>query len=44
MTTKYIHSIKVPRLYKESSKIVQKVLVDGASFKSLVSKPNHPVS
>ena len=44
MTTKYVHSIKVPRLYKESAKAVKKVSVDGASFKGIVFSQNHPVS
>ncbi|XP_014211806.1 probable 28S rRNA (cytosine-C(5))-methyltransferase [Copidosoma floridanum] len=42
MSTTFVHSIRVPRLYKESAKTVQKVLAEGASFKSLVFKPNHP--
>ncbi|XP_058799370.1 28S rRNA (cytosine-C(5))-methyltransferase-like isoform X2 [Phymastichus coffea] len=42
MSSKFIHSIKVPRLYKESSKIVKKVLLDGASFKTLVFQNSHP--
>ncbi|KAL7288987.1 hypothetical protein TKK_0016945 [Trichogramma kaykai] len=39
---KFVHSIKVPKLFKEATKIVKKVAVDGASFKSLTANPRHP--
>lgn len=44
MSTTFVHSVKVPRLYKESAKTVKQVEVNGASFKSVVFKQNHPVS
>jgi hypothetical protein len=44
MSTGFVHSIKVPRLFKEASKIVKKVYLDGSNFKTLISQLNHPVS
>ncbi|XP_001605827.2 probable 28S rRNA (cytosine-C(5))-methyltransferase [Nasonia vitripennis] len=42
MSTTFVHSVKVPRIYKECASTVKKVLADGASFKTLVFKQNHP--
>lgn len=39
----FIHSVKVPRLYKTASKIVQQVKENGASLKDLLYKKKHPV-
>ncbi|KAJ8683075.1 hypothetical protein QAD02_018867 [Eretmocerus hayati] len=42
MSARFVHSVKVPRLYKESAKSIKKVILDGESFKGTVSRPNHP--
>lgn len=44
MSKGFVHSIKVPRLYKTAATIVRKVTEDGASLKQLVYEKNHPVS
>ncbi|GLV35856.1 Nop2/Sun-like domain containing protein 5 [Carabus blaptoides fortunei] len=38
----FIHSVKVPRLYKTASKIVEQVKENGASLKDLLYKKQHP--
>ncbi|XP_012282913.1 probable 28S rRNA (cytosine-C(5))-methyltransferase [Orussus abietinus] len=38
----FVHSVKVPRLYKTAAKVVQSVKEEGASLKELVYKGNHP--
>ncbi|XP_043269508.1 28S rRNA (cytosine-C(5))-methyltransferase [Venturia canescens] len=42
MSNGFVHSIKVPRLYKTTAKIVQKVAEDGASLKQLIYEKKHP--
>ncbi|KAI4503501.1 hypothetical protein M0802_001723 [Mischocyttarus mexicanus] len=42
MSTEFIHSVKVPRLYKLASKIVQDVQENGASLKTLIFAKKHP--
>ncbi|KAK2581801.1 hypothetical protein KPH14_002274 [Odynerus spinipes] len=42
MSNGFVHSVKVPRLYKIASKIVQDVQENGASLKSLVFSKKHP--
>ncbi|XP_043498801.1 28S rRNA (cytosine-C(5))-methyltransferase [Polistes fuscatus] len=42
MSKGFVHSIKVPRLYKIASKIVRDVQENGASFKSLIFSEKHP--
>lgn len=44
MSQGFVHSIKVPRLYKTAATIVKKVAEDGASLKQLIYEKNHPVS
>lgn len=44
MTSGFVHSIKVPRLYKSAAKIVQDVREKGGSLKSLIYRQKHPVS
>ncbi|XP_078046703.1 nop2/Sun-like domain containing protein 5 [Augochlora pura] len=38
----FVHSIKVPRLYKSASKIVREVRENGGSLKSLIYQQRHP--
>ncbi|XP_050471130.1 28S rRNA (cytosine-C(5))-methyltransferase [Bombus huntii] len=42
MTSGFVHSIKVPRLYKSAAKIVQEVREKGGSLKSLIYRQKHP--
>ncbi|XP_068966319.1 28S rRNA (cytosine-C(5))-methyltransferase [Bombus flavifrons] len=42
MTSGFVHSIKVPRLYKSAAKIVQEVREKGGSLKSLIYGQKHP--
>ncbi|XP_015190481.1 PREDICTED: probable 28S rRNA (cytosine-C(5))-methyltransferase [Polistes dominula] len=42
MSEGFVHSIKVPRIYKLASKIVRDVQENGASFKSLIFSEKHP--
>ncbi|XP_071876755.1 nop2/Sun-like domain containing protein 5 [Bombus fervidus] len=42
MTSGFVHSIKVPRLYKSAAKIVQEVRENGGSLKSLIYGQKHP--
>lgn len=44
MKTGFIHSVKVPRIYKETSKIVANVKEQGTSLKQLLFQKKHPVS
>ncbi|XP_033334799.2 nop2/Sun-like domain containing protein 5 [Megalopta genalis] len=38
----FVHSIKVPRLYKSASKVVREVRENGGSLKSLIYQQRHP--
>ncbi|XP_076291022.1 nop2/Sun-like domain containing protein 5 [Lasioglossum baleicum] len=38
----FVHSIKVPRLYKSAAKVVQEVRENGGSLKSLIYQQRHP--
>ncbi|GLV35869.1 hypothetical protein CBL_09936 [Carabus blaptoides fortunei] len=40
----FIHSLKVPRLYKTASKIVKPVKENGSTLKDLLYKKQHPTS
>ncbi|XP_060816364.1 28S rRNA (cytosine-C(5))-methyltransferase [Bombus pascuorum] len=42
MTSGFVHSIKVPRLYKSAAKIIQEVREKGGSLKSLIYGQKHP--
>ncbi|KOC62174.1 Putative methyltransferase NSUN5 [Habropoda laboriosa] len=42
MSSVFVHSIKVPRLYKTAAKIVREVRENGGSLKSLLYKQKHP--
>lgn len=44
MSKGFVHSVKVPRLYKIASKIVRDVQENGASLKTLIFSEKHPVS
>lgn len=44
MSDGFVHSVRVPRLYKVTAKTVQTVVEDGASLKELVYAKKHPVS
>lgn len=40
----FVHSIKVPRIYKAASVIAKKVVEEGGSLKDLVYSSGHKVS
>ncbi|XP_076749001.1 nop2/Sun-like domain containing protein 5 [Xylocopa sonorina] len=42
MTTGFVHSVKVPRLYKSAAKIVEDVREKGGSLKKLIYDKKHP--
>ncbi|XP_026669434.1 probable 28S rRNA (cytosine-C(5))-methyltransferase [Ceratina calcarata] len=42
MSKKFVHSVKVPRLYKTATKIVREVRENSGSLKSLIYQQNHP--
>ncbi|XP_012339483.2 probable 28S rRNA (cytosine-C(5))-methyltransferase [Apis florea] len=42
MPKEFVHSIKVPRLYKSAAKIIQEVREKGGSLKSLIYNQRHP--
>ncbi|CAK9799323.1 28S rRNA (cytosine-C(5))-methyltransferase [Anthophora quadrimaculata] len=42
MSSEFVHSVKVPRLYKVVAKIVQEVCENSGSLKSLIYKRKHP--
>ncbi|XP_046830934.1 28S rRNA (cytosine-C(5))-methyltransferase [Vespa crabro] len=42
MSKGFVHSVKVPRLYKIASKIVRDVQENGASLKTLIFSEKHP--
>ncbi|XP_076670693.1 nop2/Sun-like domain containing protein 5 isoform X2 [Andrena cerasifolii] len=42
MPSGFVHSVKVPRLYKSAAKIVQEVREKGGSLKSLIYEQKHP--
>lgn len=44
MSNGFVHSVKVPRLYKTASKIVRDVRENGGSLKTLIYEQKHPVS
>lgn len=44
MSNGFVHSVKVPRLYKKTAEIVQQVAENGASLKQLIYQKKHPVS
>lgn len=44
MSKGFVHSVKVPRLYKTVAGIVQKVQENGASLKQLIYQQRHTVS
>lgn len=44
MSTGFVHSVKVPRIYKFTADIVRRVQEDGASLKTLIYEKNHSVS
>lgn len=44
MPKEFVHSIKVPRLYKSAAKVIQEVREKGGSLKSLIYNQRHPVS
>lgn len=44
MSEGFIHSVKVPRLYKTVAKVVQNVQENGASLKQLIYQQKHTVS
>lgn len=44
MSTGFVHSIPVPRLYKTAAKTVRQVTEEGASLKQLIYEKKHPVS
>ncbi|XP_029667829.1 probable 28S rRNA (cytosine-C(5))-methyltransferase isoform X1 [Formica exsecta] len=41
MSTGFVHSVKVPRIYKFTADIVRRVQEDGASLKTLIYEKNH---
>lgn len=45
MSTEFVHSVKVPRLYKVTARIVRSVREERSSLKNLIyGKKKHPVS
>ncbi|XP_012219603.2 28S rRNA (cytosine-C(5))-methyltransferase [Linepithema humile] len=42
MSSGFVHSVKVPRIYKLTADIVRRVREDGASLKSLIYEKKHP--
>jgi putative methyltransferase len=44
MSNGFVHSVKVPRIYKLTADIVRRVREDSASLKSLIYETKHPVS
>lgn len=44
MSNGFVHSAKVPRIYKLTADIVRRVRVENASLKSLIYEKKHPVS
>ncbi|XP_031849774.1 nop2/Sun-like domain containing protein 5 [Nomia melanderi] len=42
MSNGFVHSVKVPRLYKTASKIVREVRENGASLKTMIYEQKHP--
>lgn len=41
--TGFVHSIKVPRVYKRASAIARKVVEEGANLKELIYSSGHEV-
>jgi len=44
MSNGFVHSVKVPRIYKVAANIVRRVHEDGAGLKDLIYEKKHPVS
>ncbi|XP_018346921.1 PREDICTED: probable 28S rRNA (cytosine-C(5))-methyltransferase, partial [Trachymyrmex septentrionalis] len=42
MSNEFVHSVKVPRIYRITSNIVRRVREDGASLKTLIYEKKHP--
>lgn len=42
MSKGFVHSVKVPRLYKIAAKVIKDVQENGASLKTLVFSKKHP--
>lgn len=44
MSNGFVHSVKVPRIYKVTTNIVRSVQEQGANLKNLIYEKKHPVS
>lgn len=44
MSEGFVHSVRVPRLYKTVADVVKEVIENGASLKPTIYQKKHPVS